>query len=45
MFFMNDFVEQQIPNMKKLIMSISVSCVVSLLPSLMNTGGMCLGLD
>ena len=26
MFFMNDFVEQQIPNMKKFIKSISVSC-------------------
>ena len=26
MFFMNDFVEQQIPNMKKFIKNISVSC-------------------
>lgn len=26
MFFMNDFVEQQIPNMKQFIRNISVSC-------------------
>ena len=31
MFFMNDFVEQQIPNMKQFIKSISVSCVVPIL--------------